>query len=212
MNRAINQSLYVGLWLVFSVGCATHYPMGLSREHWEALPPEKQAELHARQYELDEQRHQQAAAAHAERQRQQQAAMERERERIATLYANARYGDMVRVTIEGGALEYYNRLHGYHPVAFEIARGETKTITVTQSGQVQQTVPFQVRLSEDGHSLSFNEGRSQGEVFVERNWEKGQTYSMPPGLRGGFALPGATVFIQYKELPGAPERLVIEHR
>jgi len=205
--------IIVSFLFVVLCGCAARYPMGLTHEQWVALSPERQAEYRARQYEMDARLRQVQAAARAEREWQQQTIIEADKQRLADLYANARYGDIVRVSIEGGHLEYYNRRHAYHPVAFDIARGEVKDIPVTQSGQIQQTVTFRVRLSPDGNTLFFNDNSQRPDVLVQRDWEMGQTYATSSeGIAGGFSLPGATIFVKYKDLPGGPERIIIERR
>lgn len=198
------------LWLA---GCASPYPMGLTGEQWNALPPERQAEYRAQQHAIDQEQRRQMLE--LQREREQRAAEQRaaESRRLQEIHANARYGDIVRVSIQGGVLEYYNRQHTYHPLSFEIARGERKIVRAMQAGQVQQTIPFRVWLSEDGNTLIFNEGAHDQVVLVNRNWEQGQTYRPRPGERSsGFRLVGASYHVRLKELPGAPQRVIIEHR
>ncbi len=201
------------IMLILCAGCATRYPMGLTRDQWDALTPDQQAEYQARQYELDQRHRMQLAAEQAERERIRHEQIAAERERLAELYTNARYGDIVRVSLQGGSVEYYGNRYPYQPVAFEIARGEAKVINVVRSGQIQQSVPFRVRLSQDGQSFFFNEGSHRQEVLVNRDWERGQSYTLSNAeIKGTFGLPGASVFIKYQDLPGSPERVVIEHR
>jgi hypothetical protein len=78
--------------------------MGLSREQWEALPPGQQADYQAKQYQIDadnraraDEARRQAAAQKAEQDRL-------EAERLRQAYANAHYGDIVTVTVQGGTL------------------------------------------------------------------------------------------------------------
>lgn len=196
--------------ILFCAGCAT-YPFGLSKEQWESLPPEQQAEYRARQYEIDEMRRQEQAARAAEQRMAQQAAARAEQERLAALYRDARFGDIVRVTIQGGLLTIYKNQYRYQPVAFELVRGETKFVTFTRTGQVGQAVDIPVRLSEDGYTLFFDDDSSGQVVFTNIDWERGQTASLT-SPRGSIGLEGATIFIKYKELPGSPKRIIIERR
>jgi hypothetical protein len=191
-------------------GCAT-YPLGLSREQWESLPLDQQAEYRARQTEVDELRRREQAARAAERRSEQEAAARAERERILALYQEARYGDIVRVSIQGGLLKIYKNFYRYHPVAFELVRGERKHVPFTRNGKVAETISFSVRLSEDGNMLYFDDDNSRQVVFANYDWERGQT-GVLTSPRGGFGLEGASIIIKYKELPGAPQRLIIERR
>lgn len=198
------------LVVLAATGCAT-YPLGMSREQWEALPPEQQAEYQARQYEIDEQRRQEQAARAAEQRVAREAAARAEQERLAALYRDARFGDIVRVTIQGGLLNIYKNQYRYHPVSFELVRGETRFVSFTRTGQVAQSVDIPVRLSDDGNTLFFDDDSSGQVVFTNYDWERGQTASLT-SPRGGIGLEGASLFIKYKELPGAPQRIIIERR
>jgi hypothetical protein len=196
-----------------TAGCTTPYPMGLDRAQWEALPPEKQAEYQAQQHALDQERQRLVLEAQLVRQRQEEAHRLAERERLQNVYANARYGDIVRVTVQGGTLQYHNRQHPYHPFSFELAKGESRVVHVEQAGQIQQVVPFNVRLSDDGNTLFFDDGSHDRIVLTNLDWGNGQSY-MPgqSGRSSGFRLVGATYHVRLKELPGAPQRVIIENR
>ncbi len=188
------------------------YPLGLTREQWEASSPEEQAKYQASQYKLDQQRVQEAARLRLQRQHEEQIRRETEAQRIRDLYAEARYGDVIRVNIQGGSLVYYRRTHSYYPVSFKIIRGEKKTISVTQRGQVAQTISFDVHFSEDGNTLFFDEDDHDQQVFINRDWEQGQTYLTSGSINDyNFGLAGATVYIKFTELAGAPQKLIIEH-
>lgn len=192
------------------MGCAT-YPMGLSRVQWEALSLEQQADYRARQYQLDEQRRQQQAARAEQRRVEAEAAARAERERLTALYRNAQYGDIVRVNIQGGLLKINKNQYLYNPVAFELVRGETKFIAFTRTGQVAQAVDIPVRLSEDGNSLFFDDDSSGQIVLTNFAWERGQS-GVLTSPRGSIGLEGARIFIKYKDLPGAPSRIILESR
>jgi hypothetical protein len=202
--------LLAGFALCFN-GCANRYPMGLGKEQWEALAPEKQAEFQAQQYAIDAQQRAAAAAQEQAREQEQQARIAAEKERIEKLYAAARYGDIVKVVIQGGAMEIYGKRKPIRPAAFDIAKGEGKRIRIKTAGASQQTVDFLVYLSEDANTLTFDAGYSDAFIMVNTDWESGQSYVTPAlSRKGRIMLPGTTFFVKFKNLPGAPERLIIE--
>ncbi|MGD9874636.1 MAG: hypothetical protein AB7T27_10260 [Kiritimatiellia bacterium] len=212
ITNRLAQLIIFGLFLTLAA-CAVRYPMGLSREQWEALSPAAQAEYQAQQYTLDEQKRQAAAADRLAREQARQARTEAERARLAELYAQAQYGDIVRVAVQSGVLEIYGKRHPAQPVAFEIAKGESKMVSVTRQGQIQQSHDFLVRLSDDGNTLSFDADSAHPVVMVNGDWERGQKYAGPSAFqKGQTALLGAEFFVKYKELPGAPQRVIFENR
>jgi hypothetical protein len=204
----IASSLLVLMLTALMTGCAS-YPMGMSREQWEALPAEQQAGLQAEQYRIDEARRRAAAEREMQRRLAAEEAARAERERVAALYRNAVYGDIVRVTIQGGALQIHQKRHPFQPVAFELARGESKPVTIAWSGSVQQAVTFQVRLSTDGQTLFFDDDQT---ALVNNGWERGEVVTLGVAGHGNWKLVNPTFRIQYRELPGAPNRLIIEQR
>ncbi|MCB1070053.1 MAG: hypothetical protein KDL31_06830 [Kiritimatiellae bacterium] len=201
------------LCLILTAGCATRYPMGLSREQWEALSPADQAEYQARQHELDEAARLEAAAQRRERERLAAEAERAERERLARLYAEARYGDIIQVTVQGGILEINGDRYPYHPFSFELARGEVKEVDVSTRGERNYRVSFDVRLSEDGLTFTFDDSGRDQVVLVNDGWERGKRYTVQsPTRKSGWQLSGATFSIRLRDLPGGPERVVIERR
>jgi hypothetical protein len=174
------------LALITLAGCQN--PMGLSKTQWEALTPEQQAEYRRQQTVIDEQRRQERAAAAARQQaidaeraaRQQAEEAERarlEQMRIEALYAHARTGDIVTVTIEGGLIDF-GKHAAYEPLRFDIVRGERKLIEISKQGNshVKQLVP--VRLSEDGQTFFFDENARDRISLINAGnaWEKGKKY------------------------------------
>lgn len=210
--RMVSASL--GL-ILLATGCAT-YPMGMNKEQWEALPSEKQAEYRAQQYQLDETRRQQAAAARAEQERQMMEARRAEQARIAALYQNARYRDMVTVTISHGTLVNADKPYRLQPVSFDLIRGEAKSVRmVGVAGNRTYVEEMTARFSPDGNIVYLNEDSDNNAVItlVNHGWERGAT--TPIGtvrLRFGSRLNNAPIHVQYKPLPGEPERVIIENR
>jgi len=201
-------------------GCVMHYPMGLTRQQWEALPPAQQAEYQAKQYEIDTARRQAEEARRVEREkiaaekaRIAEANARAEHERIRQIYANARYGDIVQVTVQGGFIEYNRNRYPYEPVSFDLVKGETKEVAFRGRGLQTIATHYTARLTEDGNSIYFGESYRGRIVIVNQDWERGQTYR-PDGNRNdvGVSIAGMTFFVKYKSLPGGPQRVIIERR
>lgn len=194
-------------------GCAAPYPMGLSKEQWDALPPAQQAEYQAQQYAIDEQRRQKMEARREALAQEEKARMQAERERLQRLYTQGIYGDVVRVTVQGGYMQIYEDLCPYQPVAFEIAKGELKYVPFTRSGRIRQQINVRVRLSEDGNTLFFHDDSKELFTMVNTGWEAGQTYNLPrQGRYGHHTISDATITVKLKEMAGAPQRIIIENR
>lgn len=208
--KQIAQCLMMAL---LASGCISRYPMGLTQQQWEALTPSQQAEYQARQYTIDEDRQKQAENQRIEQDRLAAEAARAEQERLRQVYANARYGEIVHVAVQGGSIEYGGRRYPYEPVAFDLAKGETKQIAFLGRGLQTIATRYNVNLTGDGNTIYFDNSFRERIVLVNQDWERGQTYS-PNGSRNdvGVAISGMTFFVQFKELPGAPQRVIIEHR
>lgn len=194
------------------MGCTT-YPLGLNREQWDALPPEQQAEYRAKQYSIDEERRQVAEARRIEQNRIAAEAAKAEQERLRQIYSNARYGDIVQVTVQGGFIAYGGKRYPYEPVAFDLAKGETKLVEFHGRGLQTIATRYNARLTEDGNTVYFDDSCRQRIVLVNQSWDRGQRYQ-PAGTENdvGVAIAGMTFFVKFKNLPGAPQRLIIEHQ
>lgn len=201
--------------LALATGCAT-YPMGMNREQWESLPAEKQAEYRAQQYQIDEARRQQAAAARAEQERQMAEAYRAEQARITALYKQARYRDIVTVTISRGVIINAGKTYRLQPVSLDLVLGETKSIRlVCTAGNRTYIEEMTARFSPDGNTVYLNEESDNNAVItlVNNGWERGAT--TPIGsvrLRFGARLNDAPIHVRFKSLPGEPERVIIENR
>jgi hypothetical protein len=200
---------------LLSAGCAS-YPMGLNKAQWEALPAEKQAEYRAQQYQMDEARRQQAAAARAEQERQMAEARRAEQARITALYQQARYRDIVTVTISHGVIINAEKSYRLQPVSLDLVLGETKSIRlVGTAGNRTYVEEMSARFSPDGNTVYLNEDSDNNAVItlVNGGWERGAT--TPIGsvrLRFGARLNNAPIHVRYKSLSGEPERVIIERR
>ncbi len=185
-----------------SAGCA-HYPMGLSKEQWEALPPAQQAEYRARQTEIDAARSRAEIAAAADRHRVEQEAAQRERERVQDLYAHARYGDIVTVSINGGAVAFGGKRAPFEPVAFDLVRGETKRVEFVRLGRPDERTKIEMRLSEDGNMFFFDAPARRRVALANDGWDHGRSYQPPEidGHSGHSEAIGIKIHVQFKRLP-----------
>lgn len=202
------------------VGCI-QYPMGLTAEQWNALPPAQQAEYQAKQYQIDEDRRRQAEALQAERARAVAQAAEAERIRVANAYSAAQYGDIITVSIRGGIMSYGGKSYPCEPVGFDIVRGESKDIefrgSVIQHGVAKTLVTrCRVRLSDDGSTFYFNDDSVRRLVLTnDGSWERGATHRIgPEGLRNvlDVDMSNMTIVLRYRTMGSAPQRVIIEHR
>lgn len=204
----------ISRWLVMVMltsGCVSRYPMGLTQQQWEALPPAQQAEFKAKQYAIDEERLQAEETRLVEQARFAADAARAEQERLRQVYASARYGDIVHVTVQGGFIAYAGKRYPYEPVSFDLAKGEKKQVAFYGRGLQTIATRYDARLSEDGNTIYFDDSSRQRIVLTNRNWDRGQTYR-PDGSQNdsGVAIAGMTFFVQLKYLPGAPQKIIIE--
>ena len=204
----------MGIWILaacFVSGCAMPHPMGLTAEQWNALPPERQAELQAQQYAIDAEQRQQREARRMEQERiAHEQAMARA-EQIRQAYANARYGDVVNVVVQGGFIEWNRKRYPYEPVSFDLVKGEKKSVNFRGRGAQTIATSYDVRLSDDGNTIYFDEDSRHRVVMVNTDWERGQSYR-PAGTVNdvNVALSGMSFFVKFKNLPGAPTKVIIE--
>lgn len=200
--------------VLLTAGCISRYPMGLSQVQWQALAPSQQAEYQAKQYAIDEERAKQAQAERLEAARVREAQAQAERDRIVRIYANAQYGDIVRINVQGGRLDYAGKSYPYEPVSFEIARGEVKEVAFRGIGLRTIATRYRASLSEDGNTLVFDDSFRDRIVLINSDWQRGQRYFPHQRTRNDVdvSLSGMTFFVKYRDLPGGPHRVIIEHR
>jgi hypothetical protein len=198
-------------------GCV-QYPLGLNESQWNALPPAQQAEYRAKQYQIDEERRRQVEEAQRLRVQQAAEAVRLERQRIDALYANARYGDIITVTIRGGAMRWNKELYPLDPVSFDLVRGESKEVEFHgHADRIRNLISrYPVKLSEDGHTFYFNSTSADRIVLVDDGWERGRVYPVTGHTWNDVnaGIGGLTISIRFRDMtmPGAPQRVIIEHR
>lgn len=203
-NLSATRSCLPWLAVVVLAGCAS-YPMGLNKAQWEALTPPQQAEYRARQYAIDEERARRHAAEEARRVQAQQEAEAQERARLAEAYRQARYGDVITVTVREGLLAFYGKHYPYEPVAFDLVRGETKTVVFRRQGQPHITTEILMHFSEDGNTLYFDLSSRKRFVGINNGWQRGREYTgLDVGGHDGHAVgEGIRIGVKYRLLPTA---------
>lgn len=183
-------------------GCA-FYPMGLTKEQWERLTPAQQTEYRARQTEIDAQNFRAAEAARLQREQQAREQWQREQEQLALRYNQARYGDIITVTIRGGMVAFRGKRFPYEPVSFDLVRGEAKQVEFIRMGESYTTTFIEMRLSEDGNTFYFDYPARRRFVAINDSWERGREYHPPEidGHSGHSEAIGITIAVKYRRLP-----------
>ena len=190
------------------------YPMGLSKTQGQALTPEQQADYRRQQYQIDEQRRREREAEELRRRQEAEERARLEQERIRAAYAQARYGDVVTVSIEGGTVNIGGRPAPYEPLRFDLIRGERKQIVFFQQGRSSNRLPVDVCLSDDGNTFYFDERANDRIALISAGWEEGKVCG-PLSVRDPFSQSRAQeikISLQLKQLPGAPRRIILEER
>ena len=195
-------------------------PMGLTTDQWNALPPEKQADLRAQQYAIDAERQQQREAQRLERERLAAEAAAREQERIMAAYDRAQYGDIITANITGARMYYGKTIWPCQPVSFDLVKGERKEVKFTgfdPAARYRRLVQsYWVSLSDDGHTFTFNDSNfGEKLVLIDDGWRNGRTYQhlgTPRGSRvDDLDIGGMTMTIRYRDVNDG-QRMIIEHR
>lgn len=187
------------LTLLALTGCAPRYPMGMDEKSWNALSPDKKAELRAKQYQLD-------AALRKERERHRheerlkELAIEKEREaRLNRLYSRAGYKNVVRVNLRGGCVRRYKKCVPFRPISVLLARGETKQIRlVTEDGDDTLWMRY------DPSGVTIDDDRNLDDwdaaVYLPEDWERGRHYLLylrDAWRKNRHILKGVDLYIRY---------------
>lgn len=193
-----------GLLILFTFGC-TPMMYGVSLETWEDLNEAQRLETingyNQRQVALQQARAEAASsrAAALELQRQRESEENRLRQvRVDAVYrGEGHYGDLLRITIAGGDLNFSGKQRPYDSLSFKIAEGEIKRLQVTGEKRRRATLVVSYL---DG-SLIIDDpspkSRRHGGIRLgyDPSWGRGKTYS---GIAsdGPLRLRGAEIAIQ----------------
>lgn len=213
-SPAVRISATALLSLLLLAGCAS-YPMGLTREQWEALPSAQQAEYQARQFALNAE-HRKLAEERREREAAAEAAQEREeRERVRSLYVGGRPGDVVTITVQGGLLSFGGRRLPFEPASFSLTRGEKRNVEFSRLGDPGYKTTVPVELSDDGLRFIFDTFAYNRIVIVDEagRWQRGTNYRPPEiPVRDGSQAKDLSITIRHRDQPPSSRRWLNEPR
>lgn len=184
--------------VMMALAACTPRIYGVPEERWETMSEQERVAAmeayKARQEALRQQREEQARIRAMER--EAQLAREAEEARRRQMHVDAIYrgegiyGELLRVTLEEGMLQFHGVHKPFHPVSFRIAAGEKKHVEIVSvKGRKARMAVFY-----DGSNLLLDEApKSRRSTAVrlpyEDSWESGATYphlvaSGPLEIRG----------------------------
>ena len=109
---------------------------------------------------------------------------EEQRRHIEDIYAGRAgvYGDLVRVSVQGGSMDFGGKQRHYQPLTFRIANGESKAITFERSRERSYATRIIWVVYRDGNLL-FDVGKQERKqkyakrLIYDSSWDRGRTYS-----------------------------------
>lgn len=199
----VRRLLGLFLILLILVGCTPRI-YGVPQPTWEMMSEAERLEAMQlykdRQIAYQKAREERARIRAIELKKQQARQEEEARKRqmrIDAIYrGNGAWGDLLRVTLRDGEMRIGGKHRGYEPVAFKIAAGETKQVSVSSIAGRQATL----RVTYDGGTLLVDDygkgNHPHAKRFIyEHSWEKGKTYSEVTS-EGPLKLHGITASIE----------------
>ena len=196
--KAIITSILVLLCLSIFSGCISFHPLGMSDSEWNALAPEQKMEAREKQAQLNAQKKKDKA----DREAAAQAAS-------AKRYEAARYGDIVTVVIKGGSMDIHGKRREYDPIAFDLVRGESKSIDIVRKGKKHTKDTAVMRLSEDGRTFYFDDEQRDNLRFIDEGWEYGKTYKIKELNNRNTNPRDIEITIRYRPVEGKREQVII---
>jgi len=190
------------LTILLLVGCAT-YPLDMTKEQWEALPPAQQAEARTKQAEIDAQKRAERLARLEEERRLREQQQREAEERLRAIYENPRYGDIIIVQIEGGEIGMGENRYPYQPVRFELARGETKFIDFVRQDRPTAFRELAMGLEQDASIFYFGRGSRYTIRIPNDGWQTGRTFHPPEvsDTQYGSGARNIRIYIRFKDVP-----------
>ena len=201
MKRNHFTSLVLLFISLFALGCES-YPMGMSKEEWVMLSPEQQAQLRQQQAAIDAENRRIAAEEEARRRQIEADEQARRQAEIDHRYRHARYGDIVSVNIEGGLMNIDGKHRAFEPVAFDLVRGEARTIVIHRDGKPSDTTSVVVRLSDDGRTFYFDDSSSKRVTLIDKTWNRGEVYKIENHKNSNAEPRGVTFTLRYRQVRG----------
>jgi len=197
--------------LMMLLAACTPRIYGVPQERWETMSEQERITAmeayKARQEVLRQQREERARLRAMEKEAQLAREAEEARRRQLQVDAIYRgeglYGDLLRVTLEGGMLQFYGAHKPYQAASFRIAAGETKDVEMvsTRGRRAHMAVHY------DGSNLLLDEApkshRSTAlRLPYEDSWETGVTYPSR-SAKGPLEMRGVNITVQ---IVGEPPR------
>lgn len=179
----------IALSIIVFAGCATTI-YGIPEDQWDKMTGEqKQAAMEGyneqeRLREIERQKEAEREAREAEvRATEARRQDEVRKERIEAIYRGeaGQYGDLIRVTIQGGEMKIARRHRNYHPVSFKIADSETKKVQVVHDeGKYGTNDELHVLYQEGILYLDTYESDVRGaqRLVYDHDWKRGKTYAV----------------------------------
>lgn len=155
---------------------------------------EKQAKINAEKKQAKADREAAAQAASAER------------------YKTAKYGDIITVTVKGGTMDINGNRRDYEPLAFDLVRGESKTVTIYRQGKHSFKDTAVMKLSEDGRTFIFDAKQRHNLRLIDEGWERGKTYKIPKLKNRNTNPRDIEITIRYRPIEGTRDRVIIIER
>ena len=168
------------IMFLLTLSACSHYPMGMDEKTWQALPPDKKAELLKEQ---SRQEHERQLAALRAQEAEARARAEAEKARLAALqalYQRLDYGELLQISFNGGE-GYFYRYKPLLPNAIMLPIGTIQRIRLqSASGDNLElwagyTPGKLVLCSEKPDGLDRIDPRACT-VVIDHRWEHGQSY------------------------------------
>lgn len=181
-NRYVK--LFALIVFVSLFACAARI-YGVPEEQWKQMnDAQRQAAIEEynereRLREIERQRQAQIEAAEAERRAEEERRMQAEqREQIAAIYRGeaGQYGDLLRVTIQGGEIRIAGRHSAFQPVSFKIASGEIKKVDIISEGRAFTEREELLVGYKEGILLVDGNNREATRIVYDQGWKVGKKY------------------------------------
>ncbi len=182
-HRSSHVFVIVLLLATMFSGCArTIY--GVSEDRWAHMSEVDRAaarQMHAeRQRQLEVERAEYArreAAATEARRREAEAKAQRNSGQVEAIHRGESgvYGDLIRITISGGTMEFYGKRMPYEPITFTLANQERRTVSFRSvGGRSYRTLDVPVSFA-DG-TFTFDVGRQPVRLLQTPQWRRGELH------------------------------------
>ena len=190
INKAALTVVMIAVVVSAGVACTPRI-FGIPQDQWVMMDAQERDNAkrayQERQKILEQQRLEAEQRRREEAERQRLIAEQRaaeQRRHIEDIYAGRAgvYGDLVRVTVQGGSMDFGDKQRHYQPLTFRIANGENKAVTFARSGERSYATRIISVVYRDGNLL-FDVGKRESmqkyakRLIYDSSWDRGRTYS-----------------------------------